>query len=109
MSHRNETSSLQVASEQFILCRGYVLILVGCLGRLEGIPPNNYQIIQISPKRKHINEHNFAKHINSKVSRLLLWYSIELHELKYVLEAIEINFTTAPSGWLHHHGELNEQ
>lgn len=30
-------------------------------------------------------------------------------ELKYVLETLEINFATSPSGWLHHHGDLNEQ
>lgn len=31
------------------------------------------------------------------------------HELKYVLETLEINIATSPSGWLHHHGDLNEQ
>lgn len=31
------------------------------------------------------------------------------HELKYILEILEINFANSPSGWLHHHGDLNEQ
>lgn len=66
------------------------------------------EIIQISPKWKHIHEHNFAKYINSHVSRVHLCHGIEHGDLKYVLEALEINFVTAARSWLHQHSELNE-